>query len=97
MRRRMSDKQLLFSCDSANESMHHVINVSYFWYLDRVLTFLLDLDACVRDNKNTAEAADVSLKKLDRYNGDSIIKVMLNVLCVDASRGEKSQSCCRDA
>jgi len=87
MRHRIADKPLFFSCDGANKNIHHVIKMISFWYLDRVLTFLLDSDAAIGDNANTADAANVSLKKLDRSIDGSIVKVKMTGLCTDAGGG----------
>ena len=58
-----------------------------FWYIDRVLTLLLDSDTALGDNVNTAQAADISLKKIDCYSDNGIVKTMMSGLCTDTGRG----------
>ena len=72
------DKPLFFSCDSANKKIYCVIKIFYFSYLDRVLIFLLDSDIVIRDNTNTTDTTNVSLKKVDHWINSSILKVKMN-------------------
>ena len=63
MRNMMIGKLLLFSYDGANKSIHHAIKMISFWRIDRVLAFLVDFDDAIGENINTADAANISLKK----------------------------------
>ena len=65
MRRRMIDKTSFLLCDCASKGIHYATKIVSFWYVDRVLTFILDSNASIGDNVNTAQDADVSLKKID--------------------------------
>ena len=52
----------LYSCYRANKSIHHVVKLVLFWFLDRVITFLLDSNALEGSNIATANGVDNSLK-----------------------------------
>ena len=61
--------------------VNHVVKMVSFWYIDQVITFLLDSDAAEGSNVLTADAIDATLKKLDSINGS--LKVLINGLCSD--------------
>ena len=63
-RNRMKGTKNFFTCDGASKGLHAVIKMIAFWFLDRVITLLLDSDAAVGDIVNTAESTDVALKKI---------------------------------
>ena len=65
--------------------VNHVVKMVSFWYIDQVITFLLDSDAAEGSNVLTADAIDTTLKKLDSNNG--LLKVLINDLCTDAGGG----------
>jgi hypothetical protein len=88
IRTRMAGKKKFFSCDGANKGIHHVVKVISWWYVDRVMYFLLDADAAIGDNKQTALASDVSMKKIDPIEGT---KEKVHGLCTDAGGGGTSE------
>ena len=65
--------------------VNHVVKMVSFWYIDRVITFLLDSDTAEGSNVLTADAIDATLKKLDSNNGS--LKVLINGLCTDTRGG----------
>ena len=69
-----------------------MIKIVSFWYLNRVLAFLLDLDAAIGDNVNTADTMSISLTKVDCFINSSITKIKMNGLCTDAGRGGTKDS-----
>ena len=70
MRSRMKNKKKFFSCDGANKGIHHVVKMVSFWWNHQVTTFLIDSDAAVGDDSNSAMSADKSLEKIDSITED---------------------------
>ena len=62
------------SCDRSNKGIHYIIKIVAFWFTNRVCTILLDSDAAIGDNVNTALEIDCSLNKLDEFAEDGIEK-----------------------
>ena len=52
---RMKGHKKLFSCDGSKKITHHVIKVISWWRIDRIIYFLLDLDAASGTNDETTE------------------------------------------
>ena len=54
----MKNKKKFFSYDGANKGIRHVVKMVSFWWNHQVTTFLIDSDADVGDNNNSATSAD---------------------------------------
>ena len=87
-RHQIKGKPAFFSCDGANKSIYHVVKMTSFWYVNRVMTFLLDSDAAIGDNISAADASNHSLQKNDYLDSNgNIAKVAANGICADAGGG----------
>ena len=66
--------------------MNHVAKLVSWWFVDRVMNFLLDADAAAGTNLSTARAIDIYLKKLDSSSSNDP-KETMSSLCADAGGG----------
>ena len=86
IRESMKGCEIFFSCDGANEGMHHALKATSWRYVDRAMNVLLDTDSAVGTNQSAAEAIDISLKKLDnvKINAPNMVT---SVMCADTRGG----------
>ena len=61
----MKNKPVYFSCNRANKRIYYIIKMVYFWYINCILSFLLDLNAGIMVNIKTAQATNVLMKEID--------------------------------
>ena len=47
-----------FCCDGTNKGIHIVAKIIYWWFKDRVLTFIVDCNEAVGDNASIDAASD---------------------------------------
>ena len=84
----MRTKPLYFSYNRANKSIHNAEKLISFWFLDRVITFLLDSNVSEGSNIATADGADNSLRKLNFIEERNDFKTVVHSLFTDARGGE---------